>query len=295
MAESTLVATANVLCDLPLPAARAALELVLEQSPDLVGLQEWSPRRAGPLWATGSLGLVPPLGRELRPRLPGRVSSGSGYLWSAPLVGGCVVGARADRYELVEARSRAVSLVGRGEHPQRWWGIEPPRLMTLAVYRDLRSERVVSVVCFHLTPGVQARGRYRDDRPRLAARHRHEVRRLQQTVDDELARGRVVFALGDSNFDGLRLAGVVSAWTGREERPGTLGRRRKVDDVHGPGPAESVTTLDTLSDHKVVLVRRWVCAAKPQWRRPCRVPVAPLRPRCPARGRTPRTRCRSPA
>jgi hypothetical protein len=130
--------------------------------------------------------------------------------------------------------------------------------MTVAVYRDLRAERLVSLVDFHLTPAVQAKGRYRDDRPALAARHRQEVRRVQQVVDEQLARGRTVFAVGDSNFDGLRLAGLESAWEGREDEPGTLGRRRKVDDVHGPGPAESVTTLRTPSDHKAVLVRRTV-------------------------------------
>jgi hypothetical protein len=190
--------------------------------------------------------------------MPGRGSGGPEYLWSAPLVGGCVVGARADRYQLLEARSRIVSLVGRGENPERWQGIEPPRLMTVAVYRDLLAGQLVSVVDFHLTPSVQAKGRYRDDRPHLAARHRQEVRRVQQAVDEQLARGRTVFALGDSNLDGLRLAGLDSAWQGREDAPGTLGRRRKVDDVHGPGPAESVTTLRTASDHLAVLVRRTV-------------------------------------
>jgi hypothetical protein len=254
---TTVVATANVLCDLPLPPARRALELVLEHSPDLVGLQEWSVRRAGLLRASGSVGLVAPLGRELPRRVPRRGRGGPAYLWSAPLVGGCAVGARADRYELLEVRSRKVSLVGRGENPGRWQGIEPPRLMTVAVYRDLLAERLVSVVDFHLTPSVQAKGRYREDRPALAARHRQEVRRVQRTVDEELARGRVVFALGDSNFDGLRLVGLESAWQGREEEPGTLGRR-KVDDVHGPGTADSVTTLRTPSDHKAVLVRRTV-------------------------------------
>ena len=62
----------------------------------------------------------------------------------------------------------------------------------------------MSVVGFHLTPGVQALGEYREDRPRPVARHREEVRRLQALVDGLLARGRAVHALGDSNFDGLR-------------------------------------------------------------------------------------------
>ena len=258
MTEPTTVATANVLCDLSLPEARRALDLVLEQSPDLVGLQEWSVQRAGLLRERGGVGFVAPLARQLPPRLPPLGSAGSGYLWSAPLVGGCVVGARADRFQPVEARSRLVSLVGRAEHPGRRWGIEPPRLMTVTVYRDLRVGRTVSVICFHLTPGVQARGRYREDRPALVARHRQEVRRLQQVVDEQLACGRMVFALGDSNFDGLRLVGLESAWQGREDEPGTLGPRRKVDDVHGRGPAESVVTLRTPSDHLAVVVRRTV-------------------------------------
>jgi hypothetical protein len=256
VAQTTVVATANVLCDLPLPAAGRTLELVLEHSPDLVGLQEWSVRRAGLLRASGRVGLVAPLAGELPRRLPRRGSARPQYRWSAPLVGGCAVGARADRYELLEATSRPVSLVGRGENPERWWGVEPPRLMTVAVYRDLRLEGTVSVVDFHLTPGVQARGQYREDRPRLAARHRQEIRRVQQAVDEQLALGRTVFALGDSNFDGLRLARLESAWQGREDEPGTHGRRRKIDDVHGPGPADAVTTLRTPSDHKAVLVRR---------------------------------------
>jgi hypothetical protein len=75
-------------------------------------------------------------------------------------------------------------------------------------------------------------------------------------VDQQLALGRTVFAVGDSNFDGFRLAGLESAWAGREAEPGTLGGRRKIDDVHGPGPAEAVTTVITPSDHKAVLVRR---------------------------------------
>jgi len=65
-----------------------------------------------------------------------------------------------------------------------------------------------------------------------------------------------VYAVGDANFDGLRLNGLTSAWEGRESDPGTLGPRRKIDDVHGPGPAASVTVLTSRSDHKAVIVGR---------------------------------------
>jgi hypothetical protein len=110
-------------------------------------------------------------------------------------------------------------------------------------------------VNYHLTPGVQALGEYRGDRPVLVARHREEVRRLQGVVDDLLARGHVVHALGDSNLDGFRLRGLTSAWEGREDEPGTLGPRRKVDDVHSaPGHASSVTRVSSDSDHQAVIV-----------------------------------------
>jgi hypothetical protein len=68
----------------------------------------------------------------------------------------------------------------------------------------------------------------------------------------------VVHAVGDSNFDGLRLPGLTSAWEGREGDPGTLGPVRHVDDVHGPGPAQQVTSVRTASDHRALVVRRTV-------------------------------------
>jgi len=114
----------------------------------------------------------------------------------------------------------------------------------------------VCLVNYHLVPSVQARGRYQSDRPRLVSRHQGEVSGLQRIVDEQLGLGRVVYAVGDSNFDGLRLRGLTSAWEGRETDPGTLGAKRKIDDVHGPGPASSVTLLTNASDHKAVIARR---------------------------------------
>jgi hypothetical protein len=110
---------------------------------------------------------------------------------------------------------------------------------------------------YHLTPGVGAGGEYRADRPRLRRRHESEVRRLERLIAEHQLAGHVVYAVGDSNFDGLRLAGLTSAWEGREDHPGTIGKAtRKVDDVHGPGPASAVTLLTTPSDHRAVLATR---------------------------------------
>ncbi|MGH3411972.1 MAG: hypothetical protein ACRDPH_02695 [Marmoricola sp.] len=122
-------------------------------------------------------------------------------------------------------------------------GIEPPRLATLGVYRDRRGPPTVSLVCHHLVPGAQgADDRYREDRPLLAARHRREVRRLGRLVDGQRRLGQVVYVVGDANVDRLCLPGLVSAWDGRGQQPGTFrppspDRRRLRSHAAGPGPS----------------------------------------------------------
>ena len=247
------VASANILCTLGTADARRALDDVLTLGPDLVGLQEWYPSRFRLLRETGRLGLVPHVGHRLR-RTADRGTPD--YLWNTPLVGGCAVGARADRFDLVECRTRFLSGVGPADRQRRRTTLEPARAATIAVYRDRTVDRTVCLVDYHLVSGVQQDGAYRTDRPVLTARHRHELELLQRLVREQLDRGHVVYAAGDSNFDGLRLEGLSSAWEGREDSPGTLGLHRHVDDVHGPGRAEAVTVVTTASDHKALVVRR---------------------------------------
>ena len=231
MTSPTVVATANVHWRLAADRARRALAGVLALEPDLVGLQEWGFSRR---------------------RILGQC--GSGYRWWAPLVGGCPVGARADRFEPTGRRLAVLSPPGRDGRVEHRFRPRRARVATVATYRDRQGDRPVTVVAYHLTPGVQARGEYREDRPRLVARHREEVRRLQALVDELIARGHVVHALGDSNFDGLRLRGLTSVWEGRDDEPGTLGPRRKVDDIlSAPGHAVSVTRLTNDSDHQAVI------------------------------------------
>jgi hypothetical protein len=238
-----VVATANVQRSLSGGDARESLTAALAHEPDLVGLQEWGIARWALLRETGAVRTVP----SRRVDVPRR-----NYLWCVPVYGGCPVGVRAERFELLETRLSVLSRPGMADSPHRPLGLEPPRVATVVRVADRVSGNKVSVVCFHLVPGVQRDGRYRSDRPRLAARHRHEVSRLQRTVDDEHERSDVVYAVGDSNFDGLRLRGLTSAWEGRDS-PGTLGRR-SIDDVFGPGPAATVTLVDTASDHRVLVV-----------------------------------------
>ncbi len=229
--SETVVATANVLSTLGRSDARAVVAAVLAEAPDLVGLQEW--------------------GRSRRTLLPG-----ADYLWASPAYGGNPVGARRDRFDLLDVSVAVLGGVGRSDRGARPLRLLPPRVATVAVLRDRLLDRRVSVVSYHLVPGVQARGEYRTDRPLLVARHAREASRLRAVVSRLLAAGPVTFAVGDSNFHGLRLPGLTSAWEGREAGPGTLGSERKIDDVFGPGPATDLTLLTTASDHKAVLARR---------------------------------------
>ena len=231
MSSHTLVATANVLDALGRADARAAVETVLREEPHLVGLQEWG-------WSR----------RALLPR--------TDYDWFTPVYGGNAVGARRDRYELLSARVHTLAGIGRSDRGARPLPVLAPRVATVAMLRDQLLDRTVSIIDYHLVPGVQARDGYRADRPLLAARHAREVRRLRGLVGAQLAAGHVTFAVGDSNFHGLRLPGLSSAWEGRPEGPGTLGSSRRIDDVFGPGPAAAVTLLATASDHMAVLASR---------------------------------------
>ena len=248
----TVVASANILYTLPQRDARTALTQVLDADPDLVGLQEWYVSRLRLLRRFGDVTVVPALGTQLlkRPRQPA-------YHWVSALAGGNVVGARADRFDLVSSRVAFVSGFGRSDRPDRALGIEPPRVVTVGVFRDRLRDRTVAMMSYHLTPGVEEDAAYIPARPRLEARHRSDVQRLEKLIVEHERAGHVVYAVGDSNFDGLRLTGLTSAWEGREQSPGTIGNRtRKLDDVHGPGPATRVTLLTTASDHKAVVAVR---------------------------------------
>ena len=254
----TVVASANILGSLPARTAVGALEQVLADGPDLVGLQEWYPRRFPALRDRGSVRLAPGLGLP-SVRIPGsRAAIAPTYHWVATLADGNVVGARADRFDLLESRALLNVGAARCDRAEQFLRIEPPRFIAIGVFRDRVVDRTVALLSFHLTSGVQAGGRYRSERPLLTARHRVEVRRLAGIVAEHERAGHVVYAVGDSNFDGLRLPGLTSAWDGREYEPGTLGEgRRKVDDIHGPGRAHEVRRLVTPSDHQAVLASRF--------------------------------------
>jgi len=251
--STTVVASANILYKLPPHDARTALAQVLEARPDLVGLQEWYVSRLGLLRELGAVRLVPSLGSSLLLRPP----RDPAYHWFSAVGGGNVVGARADRFEPLSGRAVWLSRIGRSDRPDRFLHLEPPREVTIAVFRDHLAGRTVAMMSYHLAPGVEHEAAYIAERPLLRARHEAEARHLERLIAEHLRAGHVVYAVGDSNFDSLRLAGLTSAWVGREGHPGTIGSRtRKLDDVHGPGPATEVTLLTTPSDHRAVIATR---------------------------------------
>lgn len=239
------MATHNVYGRLGPAAARRCLGALLEEDPDLVALQEWGPRRVRLLGETGGVRLLPGL------RLLNRAGP---YTWISPLVGGCVVGARSERFELVTARQRVLSSPGRAERPD-YWGFEEPRIATVTRWRDRETGHVVTLISYHLAAGVQAHDRYRPERPRLVARHRQEAARLTELVEERLAAGDATYAAGDSNLHGFELPGLASAWAGRADVAGTHGPRRRIDDIFAPQPADEVALLETESDHRAVIAR----------------------------------------
>ena len=226
----TTVASANVRDGLCRREAEEAVRRVLAHDPDLVGLQEWYPQRRG-----------------LLPR--------AAFRWHQPWVGGCAVGVRRDRYADLRFRSVVLSRPGRADRRGSWIDPEPGRVATVLTCQDRELRRPVTLIDFHLVSGVQQGDAYRADRPRLVRRHHAEVDRLRRVVETHLARGEVVHAVGDSNLHGLLLPGLTSAWSSDDDR-GTLGPRRQVDDVLGPGAPSSVTLVPTASDHLALVVSR---------------------------------------
>jgi hypothetical protein len=251
----------NVWVNAPVEIAQAVLQRVLDRGPDIVGLQEWPSGRNPLLKATGTFARFPMVRRVLR----GPWRPGEGVEWARPLLGPTgPIGLRADRYEVLACS--AVTLTGSRRirpterHPRARL---PANRATLAVAHDHELDEEVAVIGYHLWAGVQVGGHY-SERPSDRARvdgHRDQVAALGRLVIDQLARGRVVYALGDSNFDGLDLPGLVSAWDGREhERRGTHeDGHRKIDDVFGPGRAVRVEVIEHPEqqiDHQGVLAVR---------------------------------------
>lgn len=225
---SRVVATANIFKGMDLDAARAAVDTVLTHGPHILALEEWGRQRDGIL-------------RDLSKR---------GYSFARPgRGGGPVVLARGfglERcYGVRLSRAEVVGhLVGRKNRL-------PESIATVVLCHDESTGDDLAVVEFHLTAEVQFGGRYRRDPAHLlrVLRHRRERRRLRRLVR-KLEHKRTVYALGDTNYDGMSLPPLRSCWDGGKQ--GTLGGRA-VDVVFARQRPVKVRTVVTGSDHRAVV------------------------------------------
>lgn len=224
------VATANLFKGMPLEKVRAGVDTLYTHGPDVAALQEWVRGRDSVL-------------RDLRRR---------GLSFCRPSEGGGPI-VYTSRFS--PARCRGVTLARRelvGHLPGRKDRL-PASIANLTILVDDATDDELAVVNFHLTAEVQYAGRYRRDPAHLlrVRRHKREVRRLTRLARRQRHKGRRVFLCGDTNYDGLRIKGLVSCWEGHAGH--TLGPRA-VDTVFAETPAHSVKTVVTGSDHRAVVV-----------------------------------------
>lgn len=235
-----VVATANVYSGVTLHQAKAAVTRILDPTDGLtgrvnaLGLQEW--------------------GRG-RDRILRRLT---GYTHRRSILGGGPIVLDTTRYRVIRHRAHVLAAPGRVDKSPGRRRFLGPSLATVVIAHDTALDEEVTFVNYHLTAEVQAGGDYRRDRPLRVARHRREVARLERLIARQQAKGRTVYAMGDSNYHGLRLRRLTSAWATPKARAlgGThAGGSRQIDDVYGPGPAE-VAIVRIPGDHDAVKTAR---------------------------------------
>lgn len=220
------VGTANIRVTLSLEEAIAALLHVLEVGrPGLLGVQEW--------------------GHPLV-RLP------DGYLMARAGGGGPVV-YQGERYRLHGIRGVVIAaaqdvghLAGRRDHLGA-------SILTVAIFDDQETDEAATLANMHLTAEVQLGKVYRADPDHRLRVERHKDER--RGIRHELAAvAGAAYLVGDTNFDGMKVAGMRSCWDSAPhlEGAGTLGGRTP-DYVYGRGRATHVQVIPTASDHDAVV------------------------------------------
>ena len=238
----TKVLTANIKDTLPDAIAKADVKhLLREANADLGGLQEWNAVRDHLFQAArDELGSHP--GGWAR----GPHGGGPGFWNRLRYEQRTVKSIRLARGELVG------HLPGRRDRLGPSWATEIV-LDDLGYNSNPDGSQTVLLV-FHLTAEVQKGAGYRKDlahRLRVM-RHKREKRRLGRRARFHQRRGRKVYALGDSNYDGMQLGGLKNCWDGYDGA--TLGPRA-VDIVFSTSkPMSKPSTITTHSDHKAVVV-----------------------------------------
>lgn len=243
---TTVVASCNMrFTVLPKP-AEDGLRKVLADRPHLVALQEWGTTRDRVLekvvdHGTGPYQWTRPKSPNGDPVMPA--------MWHARRYR-----LRAANAVLLARRELVGHLPGRKSRLPASWATEVilDGLAPAASGGQKRDGTQTVLLNYHLTAEVQQGAGYRTDlahRLRVA-RHKRERRRLERRARTHVKKGRTVHVVGDGNFDGMTLAGLVSCWQGR--KGGTLGDRA-VDIAFGEKRAAKVWTLETASDHDALV------------------------------------------
>jgi len=255
----TRVASVNMKTTVPGPEAEAGLRSVLELDPEIVALQEWGgARRYAILNKLGRFSIYPQ-SRSLLPLLP-TYRPGEGYLWTRPVGGGGVIGFAATRFEIRWVNTRILVGPGRVDVVPGYRTNLGPSLVNVTIAYDNLIRDEVVVIDYHLTTHVQASGSYRPEVPKRVARHQAEVAKLQTIAAGHVRAGRRVYVIGDSNYHGLQLDGLVSCWDGVPRVAGGTHGPRRIDIIHSqhaPGGGDGdgivaplVAIAGTASDHR---------------------------------------------
>lgn len=236
--------------------AEAGLLKVLAET-DFIALQEWAgAERNGILRKLGPFTLFPQTLAWFPLTNPRKTTSG--WTWTRPLSGGPTVGARADRYELRFVRTALLAGPGRVDKVPGYRSLLGASRATVTGWTDLLAGGTVVLIDFHLTTHVEAGGKYRPECPLRAARHKTEVKKLQDVAAYHVKAKRRVYVVGDTNFNGLQIPGLRSCWVDQPLKPlgGTLGASRRVDVVYtNPDVKPSaIQILDSASDHRHPIV-----------------------------------------
>lgn len=221
----TRLASHNVKVDLPDPDAARAVRLVLQRSPDILGLQEWGRDRRSVLRKFGTVVMFPRL-RRLFANYPD-----AGYVFVYPL-GGQPVGFDASRFEVLHVRRVKLSAKRPGVRPTYGTRVKFRK-------RGGKTQAVLNVhpVAHH-------------DRPQNALAHLEAVESIREWVESWHGFDRYV--MGDMNSRHVALPPLVSCWDGRRDLP-TGPHGGAIDHIYGPRGFESVEVIDTPSDHHAVV------------------------------------------
>lgn len=246
--------TANVIVTLDSPRVAARFATLTDRC-DVLALQEWPGSRNGMLDDTGRLLRW----LQTRQTRRGRPPRGN-WTFHRPRLGGGPIGVRNDLGETaLSCRAKILSGPGYvGRNPGRKSrAVLGPSYATRLKSRRADGSIVIRYV-IHLTAGVQiGKHGYRTDKAsaRRVARHRRERDRLEWLVERDQAKfgDENVEVYGDTNFDKMRIPGLVGWWATEPDRS-TFGDRT-IDGIWTSEKPDSVRTLPPLvpGEHRHVI------------------------------------------